>query len=182
MGGCREVTQEYARQLRQLVSKVLSLLSLCLGVEEGRLEKEFGGMEEFLLQMKINYYPKCPQPDLALGVEAHTDVSALTFILTNMVPGLQVYYCDKWVTAKSVPDSFVVHIGDSLEILSNGKCRSILHRGLVNKEKLRISWAVFCEPPKDEVVFKPLPQLVSEAEPPCFTPRTFSQHIRQKLF
>ncbi|MBO8584195.1 hypothetical protein INO15_13810, partial [Staphylococcus aureus] len=81
------------------MSKVLALLSLGLGVEEGRLEKEFGGMDEFLLQMKINYYPKCPQPDLALGVEAHTDVSALTFILTNMVPGLQVYYDDKWVTA-----------------------------------------------------------------------------------
>lgn len=177
-----EATQEYARQLRRLVSKVLTLLSLGLGVEEGRLEKEFGGMDELLMQMKINYYPKCPQPDLALGVEAHTDVSALTFILTNMIPGLQVYYDDKWVTAKTVPDSFVVHIGDSLEILSNGKYRSILHRGLVNKEKVRISWAVFCEPPKDDVILKPLPELVSEVEPACFTPRTFSQHVRQKLF
>ncbi|KAH1075076.1 hypothetical protein J1N35_027404 [Gossypium stocksii] len=87
-----EVTSEYARQLRGLVSKILSALSLCLGLEEGRLEKEVGGLEELLLQMKINYYPKCPQPELALGVEAHTDISALTFILHNIVPGLQLFY------------------------------------------------------------------------------------------
>ncbi|KAA3460186.1 leucoanthocyanidin dioxygenase-like [Gossypium australe] len=50
-----EVTSEYARQLRGLASKILSALSLCLGLEEGRLEKEVGGLEELLLQMKINY-------------------------------------------------------------------------------------------------------------------------------
>nr|UOI87835.1 anthocyanidin synthase [Althaea officinalis] len=177
-----EVTSEYARQLRGLASKILSALSICLGLEEGRLEKEVGGMEELLLQLKINYYPKCPQPELALGVEAHTDISALTFILHNMVPGLQLFYEGKWVTAKCVPNSIIMHIGDTIEILSNGKFKSILHRGLVNKEKVRISWAVFCEPPKDKIILKPLPETVSETEPPLFPPRTFAQHIEHKLF
>ncbi|GMY30166.1 leucoanthocyanidin dioxygenase [Fagus crenata] len=175
-------TSEYARQLRGLASKIFSALSLALGLEEGRLEKEVGGLEELLLQMKINYYPKCPQPELALGVEAHTDVSALTFILHNMVPGLQLFYQGKWVTAKCVPNSIIMHIGDTIEILSNGKFKSILHRGLVNKEKVRISWAVFCEPPKEKIILKPLPEVVSETEPPLFPPRTFSQHIQHKLF
>nr|QRV61372.1 ANS [Dimocarpus longan] len=177
-----EVTSEYARQLRSLATKILSVLSLGLGLEEGRLEKEVGGLEELLLQMKINYYPKCPQPELALGVEAHTDVSALTFILHNMVPGLQLFYEGKWVTAKCVPNSIIMHIGDTIEILSNGKYKSILHRGLVNKEKVRISWAVFCEPPKEKIILKPLPETVSETEPPLFPPRTFQQHIQHKLF
>ncbi|KAB2054130.1 hypothetical protein ES319_A12G234000v1 [Gossypium barbadense] len=177
-----EVTSEYARQLRGLASKILSALSLCLGLEEGGLEKEVGGLEELLLQMKINYYPKCPQPELALGVEAHTDVSALTFILHNMVPGLQLFYEGKWITAKCVPNSIIMHIGDTIEILSNGKFKSILHRGLVNKEKVRISWAVFCEPPKEKIILKPLPETVSETEPPLFPPRTFAQLIQHKLF
>ncbi|KAF8412344.1 hypothetical protein HHK36_000306 [Tetracentron sinense] len=177
-----EVTSEYAIQLRGLASKVLSILSLGLGLEEGRLEEEVGGMEELLLQLKINYYPKCPQPELALGVEAHTDVSALTFILHNMVPGLQLFYQGEWVTAKCVPDSIILHIGDTIEILSNGKYKSILHRGLVNKEKVRISWAVFCEPPKEKIILKPLPEVVSESNPSLFPPRTFSQHIQHKLF
>nr|AAS48200.1 anthocyanidin synthase [Saussurea medusa] len=175
-------TTEYAKQLRALATKILSVLSLGLGLEEGRLEKEVGGMEELLLQLKINYYPKCPQPELALGVEAHTDVSALTFILHNMVPGLRLFYGGQWVTAKCVPDSIIVHIGDTIEILSNGKYKSILHRGLVNKEKVRISWAVFCEPPKEKIVLKPLPETVFEKEPPLFPPRTFHQHMEHKLF
>lgn len=179
---CSEATKEYAKQLRVLATKVFSVLSLGLGLEEGRLEKEVGGLEELLLQMKINYYPICPQPELALGVEAHTDVSALTFILHNMVPGLQLFYQGKWVTAKCVPNSIIMHIGDTIEILSNGKYKSILHRGLVNKEKVRISWAVFCEPPKEKIILKPLPEVVSEAEPPLYPPRTFAQHIQHKLF
>ncbi|KAJ9706694.1 hypothetical protein PVL29_001928 [Vitis rotundifolia] len=175
-------TCEYSVKLRSLATKILSVLSLGLGLEEGRLENEVGGMEELLLQKKINYYPKCPQPELALGVEAHTDVSALTFILHNMVPGLQLFYEGKWVTAKCVPNSIIMHIGDTIEILSNGKYKSILHRGLVNKEKVRISWAVFCEPPKEKIILKPLPETVSETEPPLFPPRTFAQHIQHKLF
>ncbi|KAJ6415319.1 hypothetical protein OIU84_004165 [Salix udensis] len=91
-----------------------AVLSIGLGLEEGRLEKEVGGLEELLLQMKINYYPKCPQPELALGVEAHTDVSALTFILHNMVPGLQLFYEGNWITAKCVPNSIIMHIGDTV--------------------------------------------------------------------
>nr|QCP68997.1 anthocyanidin synthase [Salvia miltiorrhiza] len=175
-------TCEYAKQLRGLATKILSVLSVGLGLEQGRLEKEVGGLEDLILQMKINFYPKCPQPELALGVEAHTDVSALTFILHNMVPGLQLFYEGKWVTAKCVPNSIIMHIGDTIEILSNGKYKSILHRGLVNKEKVRISWAVFCEPHKDKIVLKPLPEILSEAEPPRFEPRTFAQHLEGKLF
>ncbi|KAH6807569.1 leucoanthocyanidin dioxygenase [Perilla frutescens var. frutescens] len=175
-------TSEYAKQLRALATKILSVLSIGLGLEKGRLEKEVGGAEDLIVQMKINFYPECPQPELALGVEAHTDVSALTFILHNMVPGLQLFYENKWVTAKCVPNSIIMHIGDTLEILSNGKYKSILHRGLVNKEKVRISWAVFCEPPKEKIVLQPLPETVSEVEPPRFPPRTFAQHLKHKLF
>nr|BDZ85552.1 anthocyanidin synthase [Dianthus caryophyllus] len=173
---------EYSKELRSLATRIFSALSVALGLEEGRLEKEVGGLEELHLQMKINYYPKCPQPELALGVEAHTDVSALTFILHNMVPGLQLFYEGKWVTAKCVPNSIIMHIGDTIEILSNGKYKSILHRGLVNKEKVRISWAVFCEPPKEKIILKPLLDLVNESDPAQYPPRTFAQHIQHKLF
>lgn len=177
-----EVMMEFAEKLRVVVSKMLSMLSLGLGLEEDKLEKKLGGMEDLLMQMKINYYPKCPQPELALGVEAHTDVSSLSFILHNNVPGLQVFHSGRWATARLVPCSLVVHVGDTLEILSNGRYRSVLHRGLVNREKVRISWAVFCEPPKEEVVLEPLAELVGEGSPAKYPPRTFAQHVQHKLF
>nr|BAB21477.1 anthocyanidin synthase [Torenia fournieri] len=175
-------TTEYAKEIRSLTTKILSVLSLGLGLDQDRLEKEVGGKDDLTLQMKINYYPKCPQPELALGVEAHTDVSALTFILHNMVPGLQVLYKGEWVTASCVPDSIILHVGDTIEILSNGMYKSVLHRGLVNRERVRVSWAVFCEPPKEKIVLKPLPETVGEDRPALFPPRTFAQHMKHKLF
>ncbi|RCU11549.1 isopenicillin N synthase family oxygenase, partial [Acinetobacter baumannii] len=42
---------------------------------------------EYLL--KINYYPPCPRPDLALGVVAHTDMSTVTILVPNDVQGPQ---------------------------------------------------------------------------------------------
>nr|UQZ09758.1 anthocyanidin synthase [Dendrobium officinale] len=176
-------TISFAEELRTLATKMFSLLSLGLGLDENKLEAELGGKDDLLLQLKINYYPRCPQPELALGVEAHTDVSALSFILHNGVPGLQVFKKGfGWVTAPLVPNSIIVHVGDALEIITNGRYHSVLHRGLVNKENIRISWAVFCEPPREKVVLRPLPELVGEGEVARFEPRTFAEHLERKLF
>ncbi|WVZ78302.1 hypothetical protein U9M48_026038 [Paspalum notatum var. saurae] len=189
------VTHDFARRVRGLASTLLTVLSLGLlgpgradalekALITGRgdalpLEKED---EDLLLQLKINYYPRCPQPELAVGVEAHTDVSALSFILHNGVPGLQVLHGGRWVTARDEPGTIIVHVGDALEILSNGRYTSVLHRGLVNRDAVRVSWVVFCEPPPDTVLLRPLPELVTPHSPPRFTPRTFKQHLDRKLF
>ncbi|EAY74089.1 hypothetical protein OsI_01976 [Oryza sativa Indica Group] len=136
-----------------------------------------------LLMLKINYYPRCPRPDLAVGVEAHTDVSALSFILHNGVPGLQVHHAGSWVTARPEPGTIVVHVGDALEILTNGRYTSVLHRGLVSRDAVRLSWVVFCEPPPESVLLQPVPELLADgADKPLFAPRTFKQHVQRKLF
>ena len=49
---CSEVTKEFAERLRGVVSKMLAILSLGLGLDEAKLEKDLGGMEDLLLQMK----------------------------------------------------------------------------------------------------------------------------------
>ncbi|GJN32509.1 hypothetical protein PR202_gb21023 [Eleusine coracana subsp. coracana] len=179
---------EFGRRVRELASTLLAVLSLGLGLPGSRLEDELTGAgnkgddDDLVLQMKVNYYPRCPQPELAVGVEAHTDVSALSFVLHNGVPGLQVRHAGRWVAAARSPeDTMVVHVGDALEILSNGRYASVLHRGLVNREAVRVSWVVFCEPPPDAVVLRPLPELVTADEPARFEPRTFREHLDRKL-
>ncbi|CAA6657286.1 unnamed protein product [Spirodela intermedia] len=140
-----EETKDFVRQLRPVVNNMLAMLSAGLGLEEGKLEEELGGMSDLLLQIM----PTWP---------------ALSFILYNMVPGLQVHHGGQWVTVGSLPDTIIMHVGDS-----------ILHRVLVNKEKVRISWAVFCEPPPDKIVLKPLAALVHEGSMAKYPPRTFCE-------
>ncbi|XP_043713908.1 flavonol synthase/flavanone 3-hydroxylase-like [Telopea speciosissima] len=175
----REFNEEYAKYLRAVVDKLLTCLSLGLGLEGNVIRDALGGNElEYLL--KINYYPPCPRPDLALGVVAHTDLSALTVLVSNEVPGLQVFKDGRWFDANYIPNALIIHIGDQIEILSNGKYKSLLHRSTVNKEKTRISWPVFCSP-RREMVVGPLHQLTSEQNPPKYKSKKFKDYEYCKL-
>ena len=75
--------------------------------------------------MKINMYPPCPQPQLALGVETHTDMSAITILVPNDVPGLQIWKDGNWVAVNCLPNALFVnclpnalfvHTGDQIEV------------------------------------------------------------------
>ncbi|KAF8404152.1 hypothetical protein HHK36_009032 [Tetracentron sinense] len=175
----REANEEYAKWLRGVVDKLFTSLSLGLGLE-GHVLKDAVGGDELEYLMKINYYPPCPRPDLALGVVAHTDMSTITVLVPNEVAGLQVFKDDHWFDAKYIPNALIVHIGDQIEILSNGKYKSVLHRTTVNKEKTRMSWPVFCEP-SPELVMGPLPQLVSEENPAKYKAKKYKDYVYCKL-
>lgn len=98
-----------------MADKLFTLLSLGLGVEGNVMKEAFGG-EEVEYMLKINYYPPCPRPDLALGLTPHTDLSSLTILLPNEVPGLQVLKDERWIDAKYIPNALIVHIGDQIQV------------------------------------------------------------------
>ncbi|KAG6658689.1 hypothetical protein I3843_04G168400 [Carya illinoinensis] len=175
----REANEMYAKYVREVADKLFRSLSLGLGLE-GHVMKDGAGGEEIEHMMKINYYPPCPRPDLALGVVAHTDFSAITILVPNDVPGLQVLKDERWIDAKYIPNALIIHIGDQIEVLSNGIYKSVLHRSTVDKGKTRMSWPVFLEPP-GEFVVGPLPQLVSEENPPKYKAKKFKDYAYCKL-
>ncbi|KAL9252405.1 Flavonol synthase/flavanone 3-hydroxylase-like protein [Drosera capensis] len=175
----REVTEDYNKEVERLTDEILALLSEGLNLETNVLKTHMGG-DEIEVEMKINMYPPCPRPELALGVEPHTDMSALTFLVPNDVPGLQVWMDGTWVAVDYVPDTLYIHIGDQIEVLSNGKYKSILHRSTVNKERTRMSWAVFCVPPGETVV-GPLPELLDDQNPAKYMAKTFDDYRYRKI-
>jgi flavonol synthase len=102
--------------MREVTDKLFTALSLGLGLE-GHALKEGAGGEEIEYMLKINYYPPCPRPDLTLGVAAHTDLSALTILVPNEVPGLQIFKDGNWFEAKYIPNALIIHIGDQIEVI-----------------------------------------------------------------
>ncbi|KAJ9673682.1 hypothetical protein PVL29_023314 [Vitis rotundifolia] len=157
----RDANEEYTKCLRGVADKLFSRLSLGLGLDEDELKKSVDG-DELTYLLKINYYPPCPRPDLALGVD------------------LQVFRDDHWFDVKYIPNALVIHIGDQLEILSNGKYKSILHRTTVNKEMTRMSWPVFLEPPP-ELAIGPLSRLINEENPPKYKEKKYCDYVYCKL-
>ena len=111
----REVFAEYAREIGVLMDRLLSLISQGLGLEKDCLKRKIG--ERPTLCSQTNYYPPCPDPELTMGLPAHSDIFALTVLLQlEGVAGLQVIKDGKWVPVDAVPDAFVVNLGDQIQV------------------------------------------------------------------
>ncbi|GLT55719.1 hypothetical protein SLA2020_288150 [Shorea laevis] len=172
----RELVAEYGAEVVKLGGRLLKILSINLGLEEDYLLNAFGGDENLGGCLRVNFYPKCPQPDLTLGLSPHSDPGGMTLLLPDVdVAGLQVRRNGNWITVKTVPDAFIVNMGDQIQVLSNAIYKSVEHRVIVNSAKDRVSLAFFYNPNSD-LLIEPAKQLVTEERPALYKPMTFDEY------
>ncbi|KAH7512055.1 hypothetical protein FEM48_Zijuj12G0049900 [Ziziphus jujuba var. spinosa] len=184
----RKLAATYAKETKflylMLMEAVLESLEV-VGTTEKKTEEEDDDDDDQLLLKKfedgsqlmvVNFYPPCPEPDLTLGMPPHSDYGFLTLLLQDEVEGLQIKHHEKWVTVQPIPNSFVVNVGDHLEIFSNGKYKSVLHRVLVNSMKARISVASLHSLPFDCTV-APSPKLIDESNPRRYKDTDFASFL-----
>ncbi|KAL6322111.1 hypothetical protein AAG906_005048 [Vitis piasezkii] len=169
----REVVAEYCKEARKLALLLLEAISESLGLERNHIDKALGKHSQ---QMALNYYPPCPQPELTFGLPGHADPNALTILLQDDVPGLQVLKDGKWVAIHPIPNTFIVNIGDQIQVLSNDCYKSAVHRAVVNCQKERISIPTFYCPSPDAVI-GPAPGLVDHGHPALYRKFTYSEYF-----
>lgn len=157
----REVASRYAEANQRVFMEVMEAALEALGVGGGGVMEDLAAGTQM---MTVNCYPECPQPELTLGMPPHSDYGFLTLVLQDEVAGLQVMHAGEWLTVDPLPGSFVVNVGDHLEILSNGRYRSVLHRVKVNSRRLRVSVASFHSVAPERVV-SPAPELIDDRHP-----------------
>ncbi|KAH7687632.1 (S)-norcoclaurine synthase protein [Dioscorea alata] len=158
----RDALDEYSMEVKKLTNCLLGFMAKNLGLDPAEMATM---LENGAQRVRINCYPPCPEDKKVLGLSPHTDASFLTLVLqVNDVPGLQIRRNDKWFHVKPLPGAFVANIGDALEILSNGKYKSIEHRAVTNAENERFSIAAFHGPNTDATI-GPHPELVLKGEP-----------------
>ncbi|KAL0422416.1 UNVERIFIED_CONTAM: 2-oxoglutarate-dependent dioxygenase 19 [Sesamum latifolium] len=172
----REVVMEYCKRSREVVRKLLKGISESLGIEESEMEKCLG-LDSSLQIFIANLYPRCPNPDAAVGIAPHSDHGLFTLLIQNQVAGLHIQHKGNWVHVTPRPNSILVNTGDHLEILSNGKYKSVLHRAVVNNMKTRISIAVANGPSADTVV-SPAPCLLkTQGCRPAYVPMQYKDFL-----
>lgn len=111
----RDACEEYTRETEKLSYKLLELISLSLGLPASRFNNFFKDQTSFL---RLNYYPRCPIPHLALGVGHHKDAGALTVLAQDDVGGLEVKRKTdgEWIRVKPTPDAYIVNVGDIIQV------------------------------------------------------------------
>ncbi|MDP9168085.1 MAG: isopenicillin N synthase family oxygenase [Actinomycetota bacterium] len=112
-------------------------------------------------QLRLVHYPHNPDARDGLGIGAHTDYECFT-LLKPTAPGLEVLNgAGEWIDVPPVPGTFVVNIGDLLELWTNGAFVATSHRVRRVVEE-RYSFPLFFNVDYDTEV-KPLPQYASAA-------------------
>lgn len=158
----RKAMKEFAVELEKVAEQLLELLCENLGLEEGYLKKVFYGSKGPTFGTKVSNYPPCPKPDLIKGLRAHTDAGGIILLFQDdEVSGLQLLKDDQWVDVPPMKHSIVINLGDQLEVITNGKYKSVLHRVIAQTEGNRMSIASFYNPGSDAVIY-PAPALVEK--------------------
>ncbi|EOY06473.1 2-oxoglutarate (2OG) and Fe(II)-dependent oxygenase superfamily protein isoform 1 [Theobroma cacao] len=159
----RETLEVYSREIRKLCENLLKNIAVSLGLKGDVFEEMFGVAVQ---AVRMNYYPPCSRPDLVLGLSPHSDGSALTVLqqVKDSSVGLQILKGNTWVPVQPVPNALVINIGDTIEVLTNGKYKSVEHRAVTHKERDRLSIVTFYAP-SYEIELGPMPELVDEKNP-----------------
>lgn len=160
----RKTMKEFAEGLEKLAEDLLDLLCENLGLEKGYLKNAFYGSKGPTFGTKVSNYPPCPKPELIKGLRAHTDAGGIILLFQDdKVSGLQLLKDGEWVDVPPLHHSIVINLGDQLEVITNGKYKSVMHRVIAQPDGNRMSIASFYNPGSDAVIF-PAPALIDKEE------------------
>jgi isopenicillin N synthase-like dioxygenase len=153
----------YYDACKALAMRLLAAIATNLGVQPALLARGFDGTHTSFL--RLNHYPPHPQHDGGpLGVGPHTDSGALTVLLQDDQPGLEVLRHGRWHMVQPLAGALVVNLGDIVQVWSNDRYVAALHRVITNPARDRCTMPFFLNPSYD-TTYEPLPTTVSEHEP-----------------
>ncbi|XP_037046351.1 probable 2-oxoglutarate-dependent dioxygenase At3g111800 [Bradysia coprophila] len=165
--GFERTMKNYLMSLQKLSRQLLRSCIKSISNEVDIVDNCFDGTGDTSL-VRLNFYRRCPNPELHLGVGPHSDPGIITILLQdNSVSSLQVLKDGTFYDVPPVKDSFVVNIGDMMEVFSNGKYKAPVHRVLTSTDSDRFSLPYFLAPSYSFII-RPLKGTYNDDNPPKF--------------
>ena len=122
----REIILSYQSAVIDLAIRLVKVFSVALGQSPAAFEQIYTPQPHHLL--KIIRYPGRDATESDQGVGAHKDGGFVTVLLQERQAGLEVDHDGTWISAAPIPGTFVINIGEVLELASNGYLRANIHR------------------------------------------------------
>ncbi|OAY74509.1 Gibberellin 2-beta-dioxygenase [Ananas comosus] len=176
------VLNEYITAVRKLACEVLELMAESLKIQPKNVFSKLVTDSESDSMLRLNHYPPCPHLqglDCGLtGFGEHTDPQIISLLRSNNTSGLEISLRDgSWVSVPPDQSSFFINVGDSLQVLTNGRFRSVKHRVLANSAQSRVSMIYFGGPsPRERLA--PLPLLIEEGKQSLYREFTWCEYKR----
>ncbi|MEL6284698.1 MAG: 2-oxoglutarate and iron-dependent oxygenase domain-containing protein [Pseudomonadota bacterium] len=124
-------------------------IALDLGLAEDHFDQAF---DEPLAALRLLHYPPATGATNEIGAGAHSDYGAITLLMTDGEPGLQVQpRSGGWIDVPDVPGAYVINIGDCMMRWTNDIYVSTPHRVLPPARRRR-SVAMFVEANPDQII------------------------------
>ncbi|MFV9429035.1 isopenicillin N synthase family dioxygenase [Rhodococcus aetherivorans] len=171
-----EITcDEYYAAMRTLAGHLVRAFAISLGLPADYFERM--QTDPITIQRLLHYPPQDPTAnDNTIGIGAHTDKGILTILSQDNVGGLQVQNKDgEWISAPPVEDAFVINIGDLVQLMTNGKYSSTIHRVVNESGAGRYSVAFFIDLDFDALV-ETVPTCVDADHPANPAPFTCGEY------
>ena len=124
----RVAFEEYTGAVREVSDRVLDMMVEGLGVDKEHwavlrqmVSLEGAGNDEIV---RVNHYPSGGGAT-AMGFGEHTDPQIMSLLRSNRTAGLQIKLHDgRWLPVAPDPDALFINVGDSLQVLTNGRFRT----------------------------------------------------------
>ncbi len=115
----KPVLLHWQQQMTQVGIRLLRAFAEALQLPENAFDRLYG--EKPNEHIKLIRYPGQQETQSSQGVGAHKDSGFLSFLLQDEQKGLQVEVAPgEWIDAVPLAGSFVVNIGELLELATNG--------------------------------------------------------------
>ncbi|XP_077214078.1 1-aminocyclopropane-1-carboxylate oxidase 5-like [Tasmannia lanceolata] len=138
--GFRELVEEITPYLHKTASLLEGILNDSLGLPHNFL-KEYNNDRSCDFLTMLHYFPATSETENS-GVSEHQDGNIVTFVWQDDVGGLEVLKDGEWIPVTPLEGKIVVNIGDSVQVMSNKRFKSAIHR-VVRKERSRFSCCFF---------------------------------------
>jgi isopenicillin N synthase-like dioxygenase len=160
----KPVLLRYQAEVTNLAIRVLSAFAAALEQPDNVFAAIYTPEPNALI--KLIRYPGRDREESDQGVGAHKDSGFVTILLQDKVAGLEVEGEDGWIDAPPVPGTFVVNIGEILELASSGYLRANVHRVVSpppGAERLSVAFFLGASLDATVPVLALPPQLAAEA-------------------
>jgi len=167
---------DWVERCEELSARLVRLVFIGLGEAEAMAEHAFSPASTSFL--RLNRFP-AGQGGEGRGIHHHSDSGALTVLLVDDVPGLQVLHEGRWHDVIAEPGALLVNIGDMIEVWSNGLYRAPLHRVLAMEGRTRHSAPYFFNPSYSATV-APLLSVTARSGGARFRPISWAEFRRRR--